>query len=411
MFLGQPFGGYQSQPNGVKGTTFHLMWSRLSSSTVESDQFSTVVKRETSMFLALREIRFATGRFALMGSVVALISLLLVMLSGLTAGLADQNTSAISALETDTLAFSTEDQAEASFTESQVTEDQLAAWQQTAGVESAEPLGITQTRAEPANDGTGATSAAIFGVDPEGQLAPSGELSDGQTLISEEVAAELDVGPGDSLILGGTELMVAEITTDQWYSHTPVVWTTQQDWAELSHLSDPEVVGTVIAATHAESVDAQNVREDADDAATTLGMSPTDSFSALASYSSENGALTMIQALLYGISALVIVAFITVWTVQRTRDIAVLKALGAAEGYVLRDALGQAIVVLSAGAVLGGALGVGGGFLAGQAAPFDLSTTTTVLPVLGVVILGLGGATLAVRRSTRVDPLLALGGS
>ncbi len=47
------------------------------------------------MFLAVRDIRFAKGRFALMGSVVALITLLLVMLSGLTAGLGNQSTSAI----------------------------------------------------------------------------------------------------------------------------------------------------------------------------------------------------------------------------------------------------------------------------------------------------------------------------
>lgn len=363
------------------------------------------------MFLAVREIRFATGRFALMGTVVALISLLLVMLSGLTAGLANQNTSALSSLNTQTLAFSAEDEAEASFTESQVTEDQLDSWQRADGVDSAEPLGITQTRAEPAAEGAGATSAAVFGVDPQGELTPSADLAQGEALISEEIADELGVGPGDTLSFGGTELRVTAVTADQWYSHTPVVWTTHEDWTELAHVSDPQVVGTVIAATHPEGADERSVRETVDGGAETSSMNPTDSFSALASYSSENGALTMIQALLYAISALVIVAFITVWTVQRTRDIAVLKALGAAEGYVLRDAVGQAFAVLSAGAVLGGALGTAGGLLAGQAAPFDLSITTIVLPVLGVVVLGLGGAVLAVRRSTRVDPLLALGGS
>lgn len=363
------------------------------------------------MFLALREIRFATGRFTLMGAVVALISLLLVMLSGLTGGLANQNTSAISSLNAATLAFSTEDQTEASYTESQITEDQLASWQQADGVEAAEPLGITQTRAEPEGDGSGATSAAVFGVEPEGLLNPSEELAAGHTVLSQEIADELGVGPGDTLILGGAELIIAEVVEDHWYSHTPVAWTTQQDWAELAHLSDPEVVGTVVAATHTAEADTSTAREIADDDAATVSMSPQESFSALASYSSENGALTMIQALLYGISALVIIAFVTVWTVQRTRDIAVLKALGAAEGYVLRDALSQAFIVLSAGAVLGGLLGFGGGMLASQAAPFEISLTTTVLPVIGVVVLGLGGAALAVRRSTRVDPLLALGGS
>lgn len=50
------------------------------------------------MFLALREIVTARGRFFLIGGVVALITLLLVMLSGLTQGLSKQNTSALEAL-------------------------------------------------------------------------------------------------------------------------------------------------------------------------------------------------------------------------------------------------------------------------------------------------------------------------
>ncbi|PTT67994.1 FtsX-like permease family protein, partial [Arthrobacter sp. HMWF013] len=143
----------------------------------------------------------------------------------------------------------------------------------------------------------------------------------------------------------------------------------------------------------------------------TVSTSRTGSFQALGSYKSENGSLMLMQAFLYGISALVIVAFLTVWTVQRTRDIAVLKALGASGGYVLRDAIAQAAMVLLAGAGLGGAIGLLGGFAAAQAAPFLITPATTLLPVLGIVALGLAGAALAVRRVTAVDPLIALGGN
>ena len=51
------------------------------------------------MFLSLRDLRFARGRFALIGSVVAMITLLVVMLTGLTDGLGRQSTSALEALE------------------------------------------------------------------------------------------------------------------------------------------------------------------------------------------------------------------------------------------------------------------------------------------------------------------------
>ena len=61
----------------------------------------------------------------------------------------------------------------------------------------------------------------------------------------------------------------------------------------------------------------------------------------------------LIRGFLLVISALVVGAFFTVWTIQRSGDIAVLKALGASAGTLMRDALGQAAVVLLLGSVVG----------------------------------------------------------
>ncbi|WP_237723796.1 hypothetical protein [Dermacoccus nishinomiyaensis] len=47
------------------------------------------------MFLATRDLAYAKGRFALIGGVIALITLLVVMLTGLAAGLAKESVSAI----------------------------------------------------------------------------------------------------------------------------------------------------------------------------------------------------------------------------------------------------------------------------------------------------------------------------
>ena len=53
------------------------------------------------MFVALRDILHAKGRFTLMIGVIALLTLLLVLLTGLTRGLAHQNISAVEALPAD----------------------------------------------------------------------------------------------------------------------------------------------------------------------------------------------------------------------------------------------------------------------------------------------------------------------
>jgi putative ABC transport system permease protein len=133
------------------------------------------------------------------------------------------------------------------------------------------------------------------------------------------------------------------------------------------------------------------------------------SLSAIGSYSSENGSLQLIRAFLFAISAVVIGAFFTVWTIQRSGDIAVLKALGASDGYLVRDAVGQALVVLLAGTAVGAGLAAAAGVVAAGAVPFVLDVATLGPPLLAMVVLGLLGAVLSVRRITSVDPLVALG--
>lgn len=371
------------------------------------------------MFLALRDIRFAKGRFALMGSVVALITLLLVMLSGLTAGLGDQSTSALKNLgptdtPVDTIAFgaASGNDPQASFTESQVAADQVAAWAGRPGVASAEALGITQTRlqgsAAGAETSTGTTNVAVFGL-PEGSALAPGRIEAGKVVMGESVARDLSLKIGDTVSMAGVDLVVGAIAPDNWYSHTSVLYTDLDSWAKLAHLGDATQVGTVIAVTHGNGAAVDTAAANA--AAGTLSTTRTGSYAALGSYQSENGSLLMMQGFLYGISALVILAFLTVWTVQRTRDIAVLKALGGSAGYVLRDAMAQAGIVLLLGAGIGGGIGILGGAFAARAAPFLLTPATTALPILGVVALGLAGAALAVSRAAKVDALIALGGN
>ncbi len=58
------------------------------------------------MFLALRDLRHARGRFALMTVVVALITFLVAFLAALTAGLGRASTSAVTDLPVDRVVFS-----------------------------------------------------------------------------------------------------------------------------------------------------------------------------------------------------------------------------------------------------------------------------------------------------------------
>lgn len=361
------------------------------------------------MFVALKDIVHAKGRFTLMIGVIALLTLLLVLLTGLTRGLAHQNISAIEELPADRIVLTPTLGEEISWSDSQVDTDQAAAWEETAGLQT-EPLSVGQMRIE---TDSAVTSLALFGTSPEGQVAASlpADPQEGEVLLPEQIAADLGVSSGDAVSVNGRELTVIGTVPTDWYSHSPVGYVHLDSFRTVAHQAEDTAGSALLVRADGNAADAESTVAAMAEQTGTRAVTISESLQALPSYSSENGSLTLIQAFLYGISALVTIAFLSVWTIQRTRDIAVLRALGATAGYVLRDTVGQAAILLAVGAAVGGIVGGAGGAALSNVAPFEASAVTVLLPVAGVLVIGLFGSVLATRRVTRIDPLLALGGN
>ncbi|NEC16123.1 ABC transporter permease [Streptomyces sp. SID8014] len=359
------------------------------------------------MYVAWRDLRFAKGRFALMGAVIVLITLLVGLLSGLTAGLGQQNISAVTRLPADRIAFAAPaDGEDLSYASSVVREEQWQRLGSAEGVRSAEPVGIASVRAAA---GDRHASVAAFGVRPDSGIG-AGDVGEGEIALTEPAAEELGVDAvGDEVAVAGRQFTVRSIGGDDAYSHLPVVWTHLADWQHLAPGAAEAGRGTTTATVVAVDADAAALPA-ADRAADTRTVTTDDSLAAIGSYASENGSLQLMRGFLFAISALVIGAFFTVWTIQRAGDIAVLKALGAPTRGLLTDALGQALVLLTAGTLLGTALAAGiGALVSGSAVPFALAPGTVLVPAAVLIALGALGAALSVRRITSVDPLTALG--
>lgn len=370
------------------------------------------------MFVAWRDLRFARGRFVLIGSVVALITLLVGFLAGLTGGLAAQNVSAVLGLPGDRLVLQQPSSGQPSFGESTIGREARVGWQTAAGVDEVVPVGIVQGRATAgtasgsgsgsgsgSSAGGSAVGVALFGLPAAGAgtvaaLAPG---RDDEVGLSAAAASDLGVGVGDRVTITGTTYRVASVGGDAWYSHTPVLAMTSDAWAAADRRLGGDGAPTVLAVSGSPDWDAVAARTHTS-AASHLG-----SLTALETFKSEVGSLALMIAMLFGVSALVVGAFFTVWTMQRAGDVAVLKALGASTGSLVRDALGQALVVLVVGIGVGTAAVVGLGALAGGALPFLFSPLTTLVPAVAMAALGLAGAAVALRTVTAADPLTALG--
>ena len=353
------------------------------------------------MFVAWRDLRHAKGRFVLIGLVVALITLLVGFLSGLTGGLAVQNISAITGINANQIVFADPaSDATPLYSDSSVTRAQASAWQHQAGVTSASPLGITQLKIYA---GSKQASVAIFGATTGfGSMPPASASS---VNLPQSAATALGATLGSTVTIGGSAFRVDAISPDTWYSHTAVAWTSLAAWQTIAHKTGNggafatvlAVRGTTAAVTAANKTTG------------TTSASVIGSLTALDAFRSEIGSLLLIVGMLFAISALVVGAFFTVWGIQRQPDVAILKALGASNRMLIGDALGQAAVILVIGVGIGIGITAALGAVVGNGLPFILSPLTPVLPGVAMIAFGLLGAAFALRSVTHADPLTALG--
>lgn len=357
------------------------------------------------MFLAIRDLTFARGRFGLMAVVVGLITFLVVLLSGLAAGLGNESTSAVAALPADHLAFQHPADGQApSFEQSKVTAKTLDVWRHAPGVDDAALVGVAPNRITTGNT---QLSVTVLGAPVGSFVTPPGVSGDGVAVLGPKLRTTLGVSAGGTVTLGGERLRVVDSPDDLSFNHLPAAWVSLPTWDRLQGAPAGATPASVVALRTGSGFDASTTDPEAGTTTTTL----TGAFPAIGSYSAENGSLTLIRVLLFAVAALVVGAFFTVWTIQRRPDLAVLKAIGATTRYLVTDSLAQAGAVLAIGTILGGVLAAGLGLLASSSVPFIVSPATTVVPLAVTFATGLVGALAAVRSIVTVDPLTALGAS
>ena len=352
------------------------------------------------MFIALRDLRFARGRFALLGGVIALMTLMVVLLTGLTAGLDAASISAVAQLPVDDISFQQPASGQkVAFTTSALPAGTAGTIAGQPGVTAAYPLGVSTTRLQA---GDRSAAVTLLGADPA--LHPDRQRGTtpaaGEVAITADLAEEQSLRVGDRIQLGGQDVRIAAIVVTTSFNHLPVAYTSIDTWRQLSRAEMITAVAVVRDGGDPAAIDR---------AAGTTTVSREEAYGAVGGYSSEQGSLNLMRGLLLGVSVLVVGAFFTVWTMQRAGDLAVVRAIGGGRGYLLRDALGQAAVVLLVGAVVGAGVAAGLGLLARQAVPFVLDAGTVGVPLVAMVAVGLLGAAVSVRRVSRVDPLTALG--
>jgi len=376
------------------------------------------------MFIAIRDLSFAKGRFLLMALIVAMVAFLTTILTGLSSGLIKNNISGLMELDITHIAFEYNDHP--SYRNSMVEREMWEVWEGQPGVLAVEPMGHTMFNARSSDD-TPLNDVVLWGIEVGSFLEPEvyggeqlGRLENG-VIISGLLADKHNVAVGDVIILDRvlTELEVIGITEEKNIGHVPIIYTPMRKWQEATYGPPggpppgeelPDILfdfSSVIMLQLGPEADIEAL--DIESGTITRGKVPA--YTASSGYKEEVQTVQMIEGFLVLISALVIGAFFIVWTIQRTQEIGLVKALGGSTWYVLKDALFQAFILMISGTALGVVIGIWAGLQMRESLnmPMLIESETVTGASLLLIVAGLIGSMVSVRVISKIDPIIALG--
>jgi putative ABC transport system permease protein len=264
------------------------------------------------------------------------------------------------------------------------------------GVTAAAPLVFTTTTAP---DGESTRNVNVFGAPAQGPGMPviaTGRAPSG----ADEAAVSSTVGSdiGDELEIGSRSMKVVGIVDDSTaLAGQPNVFLTVAGAQQIGYGDQPIVSSIGLRGTPTAVPGGYRVI-DRTGAVDDL-MRPMKAAVA---------AITLIAVLLWVVAALIVGSVIYLSALERTRDFAVLKAVGVSTRSVLAGLCLQAIIVAVVAAILGGLLSL----LLVPVFPMRVvvpASAFMLLPVVAVLI-GLLASVAGLRRAVTVDPALAFGG-
>src|SRR5699024_10087386 len=218
-----------------------------------------------------------------------------------------------------------------------VEADAAAVWAEVDGVDDAAPLGNTLINGR--SDTGVEIDLALLGTAPDSFLAPvpaeGAPLGPAHGIVVSETVLGERIGLGDTITVTplGTELTVIGVLDGQHtFGHVDVAYVPLSTWQEITAGIRPgeQAPDRIYTQATAIALAGDQIEVAAGDpAAGTTTITREDSYDASPGFSAEMSTLSMIEAFLYAICALVVGAFFTVVTIQRRHEIAVLRAMGA----------------------------------------------------------------------------------
>lgn len=369
------------------------------------------------MFLALREMRRAAVRFALLTGSIGLLVFLILFQQTLQTGLITSLIGAIENQSAPVLVYSVDGLRNL---EGSIITPDLE--EQIRGVEGVGAAGrIGQGTFSVTADGA-VTSAAVIGYSDEELGAPT-TLNAGRlpTAVGEVVAldtaADEGFGLGDQVTVepGGLVLTVVGQAAEIGLQASPTLFGTYETFEQTVAAANPDAQGALpaaIAVSPADGVtDAELVQRIDDQVADAEALTRADAAAQTPGVEQIQQSFQLIF-LLYGlVIPLVTGLFFLILTLQKAGPLTLLRAVGVTGGSLVRSLLLQVSIVLVLGIGVGVALYTPVSQLRLGSIPLSFQTGPVLFWAGLLFALGLLSALVSARRVLRIDPIDATTGA
>lgn len=380
-----------------------------------------------AIYLAIKEFWRARGRFLLFSLVIALITMLVLLVAALGAGLADANRQFIDKLDADLLVVQEDN--DLVLTTSRLDRQALNGVRRINGVQSAGLIAFSNgSLLLPPGGDAEDVDVSLVGIEP-GQLGVP-ELLAGQplrdryadeVLLDERVAADLGVSVGDSITLRTVqgaeqetfELTVSGITEERQYFFAPSLYLPLYTWEEVrpqaGNSGGGQPIGNLIVVTLDDPAQAELVSARILEFVDGVEVANKETLvRAQPGYTAQQATVEAQRWFALVIGVLVVGGFFQIQTLQKLPQIGMLKAIGIANRTVALSTLAQIVIVTAVGVGIGTAITLLMALGIPPVVPLRFSPSTMAGAVAALMLIGPIGGMVSVRLATRIEPLSAI---
>ncbi|KAB1970467.1 ABC transporter permease [Lacticaseibacillus casei] len=353
------------------------------------------------MYLSLKEIWHEKLRYGLIVAMMLLVTYLVFILSALANGLSQQNTQAINSWDTSrvVLAKDSDINLSQSLLTSQQTKDlNLGKSQAYVGI-----IGVVATSSK--HDEIRST---MIGLDWDQYIGKDMKLVSGHRAKSDhQIVVDMEfkdkgyaLGDKVKLSTKGKRYTIVGFTENAKMSVAPVVYGTMNAWRTLHNLPNTFTASGIVSKSNNFKVNTSDLKT----------YSANTFIQKLPGYSAQNSTFTFMIGFLFVISLIVIAVFLYILTMQKLPNYAALRAQGVPSRTLVITTIAQALILVTLGLALGGALTAITAQFMPMGVPMIFSPQLNAAIVIGILLTGFLGSIIPIRTILKVDPVTAIGG-